>query len=122
MTRPAWIAVGVAVVVLASTGIGWAFYASRGGEPITSGRVVGKQFVAAHDETVMIPIYGTTCSGKPTICTTHLITMIPTTDHHADAWRLRVESCAEKCRQGWIKVSESEYDGTTTGMQWEKQS
>lgn len=106
------VAVGVGIIMLA----GW-FWSVITTPPLDRGYVTEKDFTPAHDTTVLIPQYITTCStiNNITSCNQQLTHFLPITTHHPDRWRIHIENGD---RDRWVTMSEDEYNQIQVDMFW----
>lgn len=91
---------------------------------ITAGHVVDKEFSAAHDSTMIMPIRtGEVCSGgygsppSPRICTP-IYTYLPITTHHPDTWTVIIEghrSFSDDLERRTIEVDKRIFDSLRLG-------
>lgn len=82
---------------------------------LKAGAVTGRSHEAAHDETVMMPHYMTTCSGKPVMCRQQLIGFFPITTHYPECWRVDFHDGE---RKGHACTTHRRWLGTVQGQGW----
>lgn len=81
------------------------------GPSVTSGEVVAKRDVPAHDWTYLQP--HTICVGKPQVCTTYF-TPIPM--HDPERFVVTLRDCsADPCREGDVNVSREQFEAAAIG-------
>jgi hypothetical protein len=85
--------------------------------PLTHGTVASKHYDPAHDDSYMMPIYTSQCSGSgtSTICIQVIGSWIPVTDHHDACWRLDLRYGR---RTGSVCVSKAAWEKAKTGGTW----
>ena len=88
-----------------------------GGTHLDRGVITAKTDTPAHDETVLVPQYMTTCTmvGKVEECLPHLTYFLPITEHHDEQWTVTVVGGqSEKDTDTW-DVTEDWYDAHEVG-------
>jgi hypothetical protein len=85
--------------------------------PLTHGTVTGKHYDPAHDDSWMMPIYTSQCSGSGTtqVCMQVVSAYIPVTDHHDACWRLDLRNVR---RTGSVCVSKEAWEKAKKGGTW----
>lgn len=83
---------------------------------INSGTVVGKDYVPPREWVYMQPVYTTTCSGSPPVCTQHLVSFIPITMHDPECYRLKLDDGDDT---GSVCVPREAYDRVRLGDHYE---
>lgn len=59
---------------------------------VSEGRVVAKDHIPEHTWIYMQPIYTTSCSGNPPVCTQRLVSYVPITMTDPECWRLTLRN------------------------------
>lgn len=116
--------------VLAATSLGMASLAviTACGTAITSGTVMGKQDVPAHDTVMWVPHYHTVCGVylvyssyrkayvNTSRCHSQYTYSIPVPQYVPEEWRLHIHDGQQ---DGWVDVSEITYNDQAIGSHWQ---
>lgn len=94
------------------------------GGGVKAGTVTEKKIIAAHNDTIFLPVYaGQNCygSGANRICTNRYI-YVPYQVHYDTAYELKLEACKDdfehntrKCKHGSAFVDQETYDAMKVG-------
>ena len=77
------------------------------------GTVTSKTHLASYQWTYLMPMYTTTCYGKPPTCTRQFAYFLPIVETEPEQWELIVQTDTGKFRTA--HVAESTYDATNPG-------
>jgi hypothetical protein len=87
-----------------------------------SGYVTGHDFKPAHSIHHSDPIYSTSCSGKPLVCTSLLVGLNNWTEHIPDRYWIRVRDDATdkkgEHQEGWVPCDRETYYRYSDGNHW----